>query len=45
MTHPFSKLGTKLLQDHQAAYGPEEGEEEAAAEEFPVLPVHPGVCV
>lgn len=38
-------LGTQLLQDNQAAHGPKEGEEEAAAAEFPVLPVCPGVCV
>lgn len=38
-------LGAQLLQDNQAAHGPKEGEEEAAAAEFPVLWVCPGVCV
>lgn len=37
--------GTQLLQDHQAAHGPEEGEEEAAVTELPVLQIHPGVCL
>lgn len=37
--------GAQLLQDYQAAHGPEEGEEEAAVAELPVLPLHPGVCV
>lgn len=38
-------LGAQLLQDHQEAHGPEEGQEEAAVTELPVLQVHPGVCV
>lgn len=41
---PFD-AGAQLLQDHQAAHGPEEGEEEAAAAKLPLLPVNTGVCV
>lgn len=38
-------VGTQLLQDHQAANGLEEGEEEAAGAELPTLQVGAGVCV
>lgn len=41
LPHP----GAQLLQDHQAANGLEEGEEEAAGAELSALQVGAGVCV
>lgn len=37
--------GAQLLQDYQAAHGPEESKEKVAVTQLPVLPVHPGICV
>lgn len=41
----FVQPGAELLQDYQAAHGPQEGKEEAAVTELTVLPVHPGFCI
>lgn len=40
-----SNPGSQLLQDHQAADGPEEGKEEAAGAELAALPDPAGLCL